>query len=169
MPVLLPLPPTARHLPNALFLATLGFFSAGSALATPGKLLSKTGVGFVTRPAVALSGRGAEAVADGTISGRVIDDKGQGIPGVTVLVEGTTLGVSTNSDGTFTIQRVPAGPHTLVISFVGYTTVRRAVTSVAGQDANVSVALAESATSLNEAVVVGYGTTRRQDVTGAVT
>ncbi|RZK93771.1 MAG: PEGA domain-containing protein, partial [Hymenobacter sp.] len=109
------------------------------------------------------------AVADGTISGRVVDDKGQGIPGVTVLVEGTALGVSTNADGTFAIQRVPAGPHTLVVSFVGYTTVRRAVTSVAGQDASVSVALAESATSLNEAVVVGYGTTRRQDVTGAVT
>lgn len=86
-----------------------------------------------------------------------------------MLVEGTSLGGSTNSDGTFAIQRVPAGPHILVISFVGFTTVRREVTSVAGQNASVSVALAESATSLNEAVVVGYGTTRRQDVTGSVT
>ncbi len=107
-------------------------------------------------------------MADGTISGRVVDAKGQGLPGVTVLIEGTTLGAGTNGDGTFSIQHVPAGAHTLVISFVGYTTERRPFTSVAGQDSTVSVQLAENATALNEAVVVGYGTTRRQDVTGSV-
>jgi TonB-linked SusC/RagA family outer membrane protein len=178
MPVLLPLPPNARHLPKALFLATLGICSASSALAAPGLRFSKTGptlsglatiAGTSTRPIAPLTGRTAEVVADGTISGRVVDGKGEGLPGVTVLVEGTSLGVSTNTDGTFSIQRVPAGPHTLVISFVGFTTLRREVTSVAGQDASVSVQLAENATALNEAVVVGYGTTRRQDVTGAVT
>ncbi|RZK35297.1 MAG: carboxypeptidase-like regulatory domain-containing protein, partial [Hymenobacter sp.] len=126
MPVLLPLPPTARHLPRALFLATLGLCSTGSVLATP-VLLSTTGHRYyplyttssvVTRPSRYL----AEIAADGTIGGRVVDDKGQALPGVTVLVEGTTLGSSTNTDGTFTIQGVPAGPHTLVVSFVGYTT-----------------------------------------------
>ena len=178
MPVLLPLPPTARHLSRALFLATLGLCSTSSVLAAPELFFSKAEPGFsslsatagsTTGPAAPLTGRVAEAVADGTISGRVVDNTGQGIPGVTVVVEGTTLGVSTNSDGTFAIQRVPAGPHTLVISFVGYTTIRREFTAAAGQDTSVSVTLAESATSLNEAVVVGYGTTRRQDVTGSVT
>ena len=165
MPVLLPLSPTTRHFSGALFLATLGFCSAGSALAAPLAFAPKLAASPTALPAFS----GSPQLADGTVSGRVVDAQGQGIPGVTVLVEGTALGSGTNTDGTFSIPRVPAGPHTLVISFVGYTTVRREFTSVAGQDASVSVTLQESATSLNEAVVVGYGTTRRQDVTGAVT
>ena len=66
----------------------------------------------------------------------------------------------------FVLQNVPAGPHTLVISFIGFTTERRPITAGA-QPVTVNVALAENATALNEAIVVGYGTTRRQDVTGA--
>ncbi len=106
----------------------------------------------------------------GTVSGRVTDAKNEGIPGVTVLVEGTTVGGSTNADGTYTIAGVPAGTHTLVISFVGYATARQAVTVTAGQTSNVAAQkLSENATALGEAVVVGYGTQRKQDVTGAVT
>ena len=105
--------------------------------------------------------------ADGTVSGRITDAKGQGLPGVTVLIEGTTLGSSTNADGSFVLQNVPAGPHTLVISFIGFTTERRPIT-VGAQPVTVNVALAENATALTEAVVVGYGTTRRQDVTGSI-
>ena len=104
----------------------------------------------------------------GSVSGRVIDGKNEGIPGATVLIEGTTLGSSSNVDGTYNIQSVPAGPHTLVVSFVGYNSVRRPVTVVAGQNAEVTVSLTENTTQLSEAVVVGYGTQRRQDVTGAV-
>lgn len=105
----------------------------------------------------------------GSISGRVTDSKNQGIPGSTVLIEGTTLGSSSNVDGTYNLPSVPAGPQTLVISFIGYNTVRRPVTVVAGQNIEVSAGLTENATQLSEAVVVGYGTQRRQDVTGAVT
>jgi TonB-linked SusC/RagA family outer membrane protein len=104
----------------------------------------------------------------GSVSGRITDSKNEGIPGATVLIEGTTLGSSSNVDGTYNIQSVPAGPHTLVISFVGYNSVRRPVTVVAGQNAEVTASLAENTTQLSEAVVVGYGTQRRQDVTGAV-
>ncbi|WP_310396719.1 SusC/RagA family TonB-linked outer membrane protein [Hymenobacter sp.] len=106
--------------------------------------------------------------ADGTVSGRVLDEKGAGLPGVTVLVEGTTLGSATNADGTFVIANVPEGPRTLVISFVGYSTLRRPFTSTPGQNSVVDATLMVSATELSEAVVVGYGTARRQDVTGAV-
>ncbi|MEJ7665739.1 MAG: carboxypeptidase-like regulatory domain-containing protein [Hymenobacter sp.] len=88
---------------------------------------------------------------------------------MTVLVEGTSVGSSTNADGTYTIGGVPAGPHTLVVSFIGYTTARVPVTVGAGQTATVPVqALGENATALSEAVVIGYGTQRRQDLTGAV-
>lgn len=106
----------------------------------------------------------------GSVSGRVVDEKSGGLPGVTVIIEGTTLGNSTNSDGTYSIQNVPAGPRTLVVSFVGYTTGRIPVTVVAGQNTAVaSTTLNENTTLLNEAVVVGYGTVRKQDVTGSVT
>jgi len=105
----------------------------------------------------------------GTINGRVTDAKNEGLPGVTVLVDGTSVGGSTNSDGTFTIGGVPAGAQTLVISFVGYATTRQPVTVLAGRTTTVPAQkLSENATALGEAVVVGYGTQRRQDLTGAV-
>ena len=105
----------------------------------------------------------------GTVSGTVVDSKNEGLPGVTVLIEGTTLGSSTNVDGTYSISGVPAGAHTLVISFVGYATSRQPITVTAGRNTAVAPqALAENATALGEAVVIGYGTTRKQDLTGAV-
>jgi iron complex outermembrane receptor protein len=105
----------------------------------------------------------------GTVNGRVTDAKNEGIPGVTVLVEGTSVGGSTNADGTFTIGGVPTGAQTLVISFIGYATVRQPVTVAAGRTTTVPAQkLSENATALGEAVVVGYGTQRRQDLTGAV-
>lgn len=104
----------------------------------------------------------------GSISGRVTDEKSEGVPGATVLMEGSNLGSSTNVDGTYSLQNVPAGVHTLVVSFVGYNTVRRPVTVVAGQNVVLNAGLTENTTQLAEAVVVGYGTQRRQDVTGSV-
>ncbi|TGE24923.1 SusC/RagA family TonB-linked outer membrane protein [Hymenobacter aquaticus] len=105
----------------------------------------------------------------GAVSGRVLDEKSQGVPGATVLIEGTTLGSSTNSDGTYLIQNVPAGPHTVVSSFVGYNAKRVPVTITAGQTTALGdISLTENTTLLSEAVVVAYGTQRRQDVTGSV-
>lgn len=105
----------------------------------------------------------------GSISGRVLDSQNSGIPGATVVVEGTSLGNSASVDGTYTIDDVPAGPQTVVISYVGYNTVRQPVTVVAGQTTAVGTAkLGENATALGEAVVIGYGTQRKQDLTGAV-
>jgi len=105
----------------------------------------------------------------GSVSGRVLDEQKQGLPGVTVVVEGASLGNSTNADGTYSIQNVPAGPHTLIISFVGYNTQRQSITVTAGQNTAVPpVTIGENTTLLNEAVVIGYGTQRRQDLTGAV-
>ncbi|MBF9222347.1 SusC/RagA family TonB-linked outer membrane protein [Hymenobacter ruricola] len=105
----------------------------------------------------------------GTVSGRVTDGKNEAIPGATVLIEGTSVGSSSGVDGSYTIANVPAGNQTVVISFVGYNSVRRPVTVAAGQTAEVSASLSENTTQLSEAVVVGYGTQRRQDVTGSLT
>jgi TonB-linked SusC/RagA family outer membrane protein len=108
-------------------------------------------------------------LAGGTITGRVIDAKGEGLPGVTVVLEGTTLGASTDGTGAFTIPNVPAGTYTVVTSYVGYKASRSSITVTDGGTITVPTAtLAENTTLLNEAVVIGYGSQRRQDITGAV-
>jgi len=105
----------------------------------------------------------------GSVSGRVIDEKAEGLPGVTVLIEGTTLGNSTNSDGGFSIENIPAGQHTLVVSYVGFTSTRVPFNTASGQNSALgNITLNENTTLLNEAVVVGYGVQRRQDVTGSI-
>ena len=101
--------------------------------------------------------------ADVPVSGRVTGPDGAGLPGVTVLVLGTSTGTTTNSDGVFTLN-VPEGSK-LLFSFVGYATQTVAVT--AGMPA-LALALREDAKQLTEVVVVGYGTQEKADVTGAI-
>lgn len=102
------------------------------------------------------------ALAQTTVSGTVNDEKGP-IPGVTVLVEGTGNGVVTDFDGNYSIKGVPADG-TLVFSFVGYKTKEVPV----NQQQEINVTLDTDVSSLDEVVVVGYGTMKRTDVTGAV-
>jgi TonB-linked SusC/RagA family outer membrane protein len=97
------------------------------------------------------------------ISGRVTASDGGALPGATVLERGTTNGVSSNADGAFTLNVQPNA--TLVISSVGYTSQTIAV----GGQSVINVTLAVSATQLNEAVVIGYGTQTKADLTGSVT
>ncbi|WP_375436865.1 SusC/RagA family TonB-linked outer membrane protein [uncultured Hymenobacter sp.] len=106
---------------------------------------------------------------DSPVSGRVVDAKGEGLPGVTVLLEGTTLGSATNPTGAYTIPNVPAGSYTLIVSSVGFVTSRVPVSVADGQPTQVSsVTLAEDTQALDEVVVVGYGTLSRQELTTAV-
>src|SRR5690606_19430317 len=84
--------------------------------------------------------------------------------GVTVGAQGSV----TNAQGQFTIPNIAAGTHTISASLIGYATQSRASTGVAGQDGMAHVQLAGSAVQLEGIVAVGYGTTRSQDVTGAV-
>ena len=102
-------------------------------------------------------------VADVPVSGRITGPDGAGLPGVTVLVRGTSVGTSTNSDGAFSLN-APEGS-TLVFSFVGYTT---QTTTVAAGGGAVNINLKEDTQKLNEIVVVGYGTQQRGSVTGAI-
>ncbi len=110
----------------------------------------------------------AQTTGGGTISGRVLDAKGEAVIGATILVPGTTKGAATDVDGNFTVREVPAGTYKISISSVGMNTYTQDVTVADGGTANVSAAMSENATLLAEAVVVGYGTTRRQDITGSV-
>jgi TonB-linked SusC/RagA family outer membrane protein len=97
------------------------------------------------------------------VSGKVTDNTGAGLPGVTVLVTGTSTGASTGADGSFRLQ-VPATATSLTVSFVGYA---RQTVDITGRNA-VTIALKDDAQALGDVVVVGYGTARKQDVTGAV-
>ncbi|WP_019947705.1 carboxypeptidase-like regulatory domain-containing protein [Hymenobacter aerophilus] len=100
-----------------------------------------------------------------TVSGRVTDrDTGQGLPGVTVLQKGTTNGVSTNSDGTFTLT-VPASGGTLVFSSVGFLPVEQAI----GDQNQFTIGLSADSRQLSEVVVTGYGQQQeRREISGAI-
>ena len=101
--------------------------------------------------------------ADVPVSGRVTGPDGAGLPGVTVLVLGTSTGTTTNSDGMFSLN-APEGSK-LVFSFLGYAT--QTLTVAAGMPA-IALSLREDAKQLTEVVVVGYGTQEKADVTGAI-
>src|SRR5450759_4881802 len=99
-----------------------------------------------------------------TIKGKVTDViSGEALPGVNIVVKGTTLGVMTDVTGNYTLE-VPNVSATLVFSFIGYITQEIAV----GGQTTLNVKLAIEATQLNEVVVVGYGTQLKKDLTGAV-
>ncbi len=103
------------------------------------------------------------AMAQGKVSGTVVDANGDAIIGASVIVKGTSTGTVTDFDGNFTIQNVPANG-SLVISYVGY---RNQTVAVAGKS-QVNVTLEEDRQLLDEVVVVGYGVQKKSDVTGAL-
>lgn len=98
------------------------------------------------------------------ISGKVTDvSSGVGIPGTNIAVEGTNAGSISDSEGNYSIE-VPSGDAALIFSFVGYAT----QTIPVGNRTIINVALVEDKVSLDELVVIGYGTQRKSDLTGAV-
>jgi TonB-dependent starch-binding outer membrane protein SusC len=101
---------------------------------------------------------------DRSVSGRVTDSEtGEGIPGVNILIQGTTSGSVTDIDGSYTVE-IPSGETTLLFSYVGYKTQAIDV----GNRSTLDVALESDVTALSEIVVVGYGTQERKEITSAV-
>jgi len=99
-----------------------------------------------------------------TVTGKITDRDGNPLPGVTVVVEGTTMGTTTNADGTYSLTNVPEDA-TLVFSFVGMKTQE---ISVAGQN-TINVTMAQETIGIDEVVAIGYGTVRKSDLTGSLT
>ncbi len=99
---------------------------------------------------------------DKRVTGKVTDADNIALPGVTVVIKGTTTGTVTNFDGEFSINNVPEGA-VLVFSFVGMRTVEVPV----GTQSNLNVSLVEETIGLEEVVAVGYGTMKKSDLTGA--
>lgn len=97
-----------------------------------------------------------------TVTGTVSDQSGP-LPGANVLVKGTTNGTQTDFDGNYTLDNVQ-GNATLVFSYIGYKTLEVPVSGRTTVDVNMQ----EDASELDEVVLIGYGTQRRSDLTGAV-
>lgn len=105
-----------------------------------------------------------EPVQQVSVSGTVKDAAtGEAIPGVNILVEGTTIGMMTDMDGHFTLN-VPSTNATLVFSYIGYVTQRVPV----GGQTTFNISLVADVQNLEEVVVVGYGTVKKRDLTGSV-
>ena len=98
-----------------------------------------------------------------TVSGVVVDDQGIALPGANVLEKGTTNGVVTDFDGNFTISVEDANA-TLSVSYIGFETKE----IILDGSQSYSIELATASTGLDEVVVIGYGTVKKSDVTGAV-
>jgi TonB-linked SusC/RagA family outer membrane protein len=97
-----------------------------------------------------------------SITGTVVGTNNEPLPGVTVIIKGTSQGTTTNADGTFSIE---AGEQdVLIFSFVGYLTEEVDV----GAKTVIDLAMVEDLIGIEEVVVVGYGTVRKSDITGAL-
>ncbi|MBV7533790.1 TonB-dependent receptor [Chitinophaga sp. sic0106] len=97
------------------------------------------------------------------ITGRVFDGRDNSpLPGVTVQIKGTSSGTQTGVDGSYTLE-APAGA-TLLFTFIGYTSQEKAL----GNATQLNMALTTDTKSLQDVIVIGYGTTKRSDLTGSV-
>jgi len=98
-----------------------------------------------------------------TVTGQITDDAGIPLPGVNVIIKGTTTGAITNSEGLFTIE--VDNPNTvLVFSYIGYLTQEITV----GDQSEINISLQVDEIGLEEVIVVGYGTQKKSDITGSV-
>ena len=100
---------------------------------------------------------------DRRVTGKVTDQSGTVLPGVTIVVKGTATGVITDSNGNYSIANIPENA-ILLFSFVGM----KSQEVVVGGKSIINVALAEESIGVDEVVVVGYGTQKRVNLTGAV-
>jgi TonB-linked SusC/RagA family outer membrane protein len=98
-----------------------------------------------------------------TIDGKVTDTSGASLPGVSVKINGTSIGTSTDLDGYFTLA-IPVNTKTITFSYIGLESQEVAI----GNNKTINVTLSEKTVNVDEVVVVGYGTQKKSDITGSV-
>ncbi|MFT3738119.1 MAG: TonB-dependent receptor [Breznakibacter sp.] len=97
------------------------------------------------------------------VSGTVTDDQGMGLPGVTIIIKGTSIGVITDMNGNYKVADAPSNG-TLVFSSIGFASQE---IPISGKSV-INVGMKEESIGLNEVVAIGYGTAKRKDLTGSV-
>lgn len=105
----------------------------------------------------------------GQVTGQVTaGDTGQPLSSSSVSIPGTGLGMLTNAEGRYLLQNVPAGTHQVEVTSLGYSTATVEITVTAGQTTVSDITLALDPLSLDEIVVTGYGTARKEELTGSL-
>ena len=112
--------------------------------------------------ALAILATGLQVFAQNVVAGKVVDDQGEPLVGVGIQIKGTQSGAMTDLDGNYSLVVSPSS--TLVFSYIGYLTQEVAV----GSRKTVNVSLAPDNMFLDDVVVVGYGTARKRDISGAI-
>jgi TonB-dependent starch-binding outer membrane protein SusC len=126
------------------------------------QFLKKLAIGFLSGiivQCIVFAPFSASAAVQGQeliVTGKITDEDGKDLPGVSVVVKGTSLGAITNADGTYTIN-VPDGSATLIFSFIGY--VKQEVSVSSQSVINISMKIDNQL--LDEVVVVAYGTQQK--------
>ena len=104
--------------------------------------------------------------AQDTVSGVVSDADGMPLPGATVVVQGTSIGVTTDFDGNYAISASEGD--VLVFSYVGYKTLNLKISATDVISDNISVSMDKDLSELDEVIVIGYGSQKLSDISGAV-
>src|SRR5690606_15479151 len=103
----------------------------------------------------------------GGIQGRVVDESQNPLAGASVHIKELNRQAGTNEDGLYSFTDVPHGTYTISVSFIGYEPGEQRIT-LSGAQQTVDFKLVPTGESLDEVVVIGYGTARKRDLTGSV-
>ncbi len=104
-----------------------------------------------------------KTAVDRTIKGKIVDEKGEALPGVSIMIKGSAKGAISNENGEYQLS-VPTNQSILVFSYVGFVTQETTL----GTRTAVNITLVSDTKALDELVVIGYGTTKKSDLTGSV-
>lgn len=128
-------------------------------------------IGFPAKDAVTANRTISKSQQDvGTLTGRISDSStGEGVAGVTVSVNGTTLRALTADNGSFAIKDIPIGEHAITIRAFGYRSLSRKVTVTSGTQVKLQIVLSPTPTSLSGVVTTGMGERRRMEVGNDIT
>ncbi|WP_316800796.1 TonB-dependent receptor [Pedobacter frigidisoli] len=131
-------------------------------------LLNSIPASATTNVNLPVNDHAADKLATGTISGKVVDEKGEPLPGASILIRELTKVVQSAGDGSFSVN-VPAGTYNISVSFISYTTLTfNKVVVKDNENTPLNITLKGESGTLNEVLVVGYGTQKRENATGAV-
>ncbi len=106
----------------------------------------------------------SKSVQQSGVTGKITNTNGESLPGVTIIIKGTTRGTVTNVDGNYSVMDIPEGA-TLQFSFVGM----KSQEVVVGNQAVINIVMEEESIGIGEVVAIGYGTMRKKDLTGSIT
>ncbi len=104
-----------------------------------------------------------------TLSGTITDPRGETLPGVTVLIDGTGQGTISDIDGVYNLAFEAPGTYVITYTYIGFKKITETVTLASGQNMKKDLAMEEDALMLETAIVVGYGTVKSKDLTGSIT